>query len=58
MVLDVLCYGMGRVVRHWHRLPSDGVDAFVPGDIQGEAGSVPGQPDGAVASLLIAGELD
>ena len=31
---------------------------FVPGDFQGEAGSGPGQPDLAVVSLFIAGELD
>ena len=30
----------------------------IPGDFQGQAGSDPGQPDLAVVSLFIAGELD
>ena len=30
----------------------------IPGDFQGKAGSGPGQPDLAVVSLFIAGELD
>ena len=31
---------------------------LIPGEFQGEAGSGPGQPDLAVVSLFIAGELD
>jgi len=30
----------------------------LPGDFEGKAGSDPGQPDLAVVSLFIAGELD
>ena len=47
-----------RVVRQWNRLPRDVVDAPIPGDFQGEAGSGPGQPDLAEVPLFTAGELD
>jgi len=39
-------------------LPCDVVDATIPSDFQGRAGSGPGQPDLAVVLLFIAGELD
>jgi len=43
-------------VRHWNRLSRGAVDA--PSLETFEAGLGPGQPDLAVVSLFIAGELD
>jgi len=40
-----------RVVRHWHRLLSDVLEAPIPGDIQGQA-------EWGSASDGAAGELD
>jgi len=34
-----------RVVKHWHRLPRDVVDAPFPGNIQGQVGWGFEQPD-------------
>ena len=45
-----------NVVRHWHRLPREVVDA--PGDIQDWAGWGSEQPDGAVGVPVHGRELD
>ena len=44
-----------RVVRHWNRLPRDMFDAP---SLETFQGSHPGQPDLALVSWFIAGELD
>ena len=36
---------MLRVVKHWHRLPREGVDAPIPGNIPGQVGWGSEQPD-------------
>jgi len=33
-----------RVVKHWHRLPREAVEAPIPGDIQGQVGQGSEQP--------------
>jgi len=33
-----------RVVKHWHRLPREAVDAPFPGSVQGQVGLSSGQP--------------
>ena len=47
---------MIRMVRHW--VAQGGGGCRILGDIQGQAGQGSEQPDPAVVSLLIAGELD
>jgi len=43
-------------VRHWHRLPSEAVDA--PSLAQCQVGGDPGQPDLVGVTLPMAGELE
>lgn len=45
-----MIYFMGRVVKHWHRLPGD-VTVSIPGDNQNLTGHGSEQPAAAVPAL-------
>ena len=50
---------MQRVVRQWHRLPKEAVDAHpIPAGIRGQAGCGSGQPGLLVGDLHTAGGWD